>query len=746
MQPAFTASDHQLLLAGGGHGHALLLKRWAMRPMDRPRAAIALVSRQGATLYSGMVPGLVGGVYARPDCLIDLRDLCRRAGVCFIQAEIHGIDLQRRLLRLQGRPPLAWDSLSLNVGAVSNPTAFAGAELAIPVKPLEPFLTWWQQQLEQQRGQASERAAPFRLAILGAGAGGLELAMAMQQRWHRDAMPSPLMLSLIGSQGHPSPGNAGMAGATLRQLAGQGIHWLGAARVQRLRQTPQGLAVEWQSTAAGAATTPRQPQQLLVDAAIHCAGPVAPAWLAQAGLACDGIGRVLTHTNLTCLSAAAVFASGDCGVIATSPRPPSGVWAVRAAGILADNLLRHCGNRPLRHWQPQRQALQLLGTGLGTALGWRGRHFLGQGRWHWHLKQWIDRRFIAGLREQPSMAADAAQMPCRGCAAKLSAKVLSLALRAADQGSDPEDAHPVGLSAAGPLLQSVDGFPALVEDPWLNARLTSLHACADLWACGAQVDSAQAIVALPQGPATLQVTLLAQTLAGIKAGLAQAGGTLIGGHSMEGSELSVCLSVNGSSRARTLWGKGELQSGDALVLSRPIGSGVLFAAAMRGLAQPEHVDAALSLMGTSQHSLVDHFAGHDCHACTDISGFGLLGHLSEMLEASRRRDPGLHIQLHPRAIPAMAGALQLLEQGLHSSLAPANRRLLARYPGLQAMVPVLQELLVDPQTCGPLLAAVPMAQVGSLLGALQGGGFADAAMIGRCTWQAEAREGPDPWL
>ena len=130
---------NQLLLAGGGHSHALLLRMWAMRPERRPKhCLISLVSRQSSAPYSGLVPGLVAGLYPRHACAIDLRRLCARAGVAFLLAEITGLDLERQELLLAGRPGLRFDRLSLNLGAVtaSDPGG------AMAVKPLEPFLAW----------------------------------------------------------------------------------------------------------------------------------------------------------------------------------------------------------------------------------------------------------------------------------------------------------------------------------------------------------------------------------------------------------------------------------------------------------------------------------------------------------------------------------------------------------------------------------------------------------------------------
>jgi selenide,water dikinase len=172
------------------------------------------------------------------------------------------------------------------------------------------------------------------------------------------------------------------------------------------------------------------------------------------------------------------------------------------------------------------------------------------------------------------------------------------------------------------------------------------------------------------------------------------------------------------------------------VLTRPIGSGVLFAAAMAGEARPEWIDAALAVMEASQAPLVALLAAHGCRACTDVTGFGLLGHLGEMLAGSA---PTTRVRLDTATIPAMDGALALLERGFASTLAPANADALTLVDGpvqLQESgedVAARRALLIDPQTCGPLLAALPMERVAGALEALHGAGFPHARLIAQVT-------------
>ena len=720
-----------------------------MRPRLRPASTeITLVSRRGASLYSGMVPGLVAGIYRPGQCAIDLRRLCRQGGVRFVQAEIEGLDPVARRLRLRGRPPLAYELLSLDVGAVTDPPAAlaAGGDPApggdpgpMAVKPLEPFLAW------------CERVEPGRrLRLRGGGAAAVELALALRRRGFDCTLLLRAERLQLGSAA------ANRAGERLLQRAGVVIE----------RNAP-----------------PQAPADLL------CTGSRAPGWLAAAGLPVDAAsGRVLSGADLRVRGHDDLFISGDCGLIAADPRPASGVWAVRAAPVLAENLRRRLRDpaAPLRGWRPQRRALQLLAD--GSSAGWPrpegggqpafaalalwGPFALGPSLWLGRWKDRIDRRFMAGLAAvsaQPSGApgsdrrrltgaaaqrADgpdpaAAAMACRGCAAKLAAAPLAAALARLDpSGAAPaaDDAVPLGRDPAGALLlQSLDGFPAVVEDAWLNARLTTLHACSDLWACGARVDSVQALVTVPQAAPALQEELLYQSLAGVRSVLDPLGARLIGGHTLEardGAGLSLALTVQGPVLQGEAWPKGPLRPGAALLLTRPLGSGVLLAAAMAGAADPVDVDALLAGLQQCQAPLVELLAAHGCQACTDITGFGLLGHLGEMLEGA----PGRCVRLEPAAIPAWCGALELLQQGFASTLAPANARALELLEGPVLLEPAAEadadaadrgtlaaarrDLLLDPQTCGPLLAALPAERVEAALAALRAAGFHQAALIG----------------
>ena len=630
-----SASD-LLILAGGGHSHALLLRRWAMRPELRPDQAITLVSSYGTVLYSGMVPALIAGLVKRAEASINLRWLAQQAGVAFVQATMTGIDPKGHL-HLKDRPTLSFESVSLNLGAVTRRQGYLNG---IGIKPLEPAL----KAISAQDALANNPDTyPFH--CVGAGLAAVEIAMALRQRWPK----RPLILHTRGRSLHPS-------------------------MVRELLQADIKLS---DNAAPDTANT------------LLCTGSEAPSCLAESGLACDNNGRVLTHPTLQALDHPQIFASGDCAVIQSMERPSSGVWAVRAAQPLARNLEQISRGQMPHPWRPQRRALQLLGLTIGTrqeAWALWGKTCLGPHPWLWRWKQQLDNNFMERFRSQAAMNTELNSqgdhsMACRGCAAKLPAEPLQQALSRCQSGelaSEPEDAHTLGVSGkGGQVLTSVDGFPALISDPWLNGRLTTLHACSDLWASGAQVTTAQAVVTVPAIEESAQVDTPAKRLRAC-AQHSSSEANLIGGHTLESRQtssspaaldLQLSLSVTGETPAgQQSWGKGGIQTGDLLLLSQPIGTGVLFAAAMQGAGCASDLDQALSQMQTSQHNTLERSS--PCRIKTlaasmpaPTTGFGLLGHLNEMVAAS---DP-VTVELWIDEIPLLQGASALFQAGIAST-------------------------------------------------------------------------------
>ena len=428
------------------------------------------------------------------------------------------------------------------------------------------------------------------------------------------------------------------------------------------------------------------------------------------------------------------FAAGDIATMPAYPREKAGVYAVRAGPPLADNLRRALAGHRLRRAVPQRQALALIGTGDKRAVASRGRHEA-YGAPVWWLKDWIDRRWMRRYTDLPAMeSVDDDAMRCGGCAAKVPADVLARVMARLDApvsdavaiGLDsPDDAALLSFPGAPPLLQTVDFFRAMVSDPYLFGRIAATHALGDIYAMGGVPETALAIATVPPAarPSIVEHDLFHMMRGGSEV-LAAAGAALVGGHSAEGAELGLGFAVTGRTRPGRLLRKGGLRPGDRLLLTKPLGTGVILAAEMRRLAPARVVTAAIGTMLQPAAEASACLAAYGATACTDVTGFGLLGHLLEMLTAS-----DADVLLDPDRVPVLDGAMTLLHEGLASSLHAGNSIALSSLTGEAAQDPALAALLIDPQTAGGLLAGVPADRATDCLAELQRLGYR-AAEIG----------------
>src|SRR5262249_8249337 len=289
----------------------------------------------------------------------------------------------------------------------------------------------------------------------------------------------------------------------------------------------------------------------------------------------------------------------------------------------------------------------------------------------------------------------------------------------------PDDAALISFPGGPPLLQTVDFFRAMVDDPYLFGRIAATHALGDIYAMGGSPESALAIAALPAARPPIVEHDLFHMLRGALDVLEAAGAVLVGGHSAEGAELALGFAVTGRPRRGKLLRKGGLRPGDRLILTKPLGTGVILAADARGVAPARIVEGAITAMLQSAGPAANCPLFHRATPCTDVTGFGLLGHLLEMLRAS-----DIDAALDPEAIPVLDGALELFARGITSSLHADNVATLAvlDYGHASPTDPIVA-LLIDPQTAGGLLAGMPAERTAASLAELRELGYR-AAEIG----------------
>jgi selenide,water dikinase len=683
MRPAQPVGT-DLVLLGAGHAHVEVLRRFARRP--QPGVRLTLIGREPETPYTGMLPGLIRGDYTFEQAHIDLGPLSAAAGARLILAEATAIDLTERQVVVSGRPVVPFDLLSIDVGGEPAMPPSGGQ----PVKPIGQFLAHLSA-LEAKLSRGS------RIAVVGGGAGGTELALALARRY-RDQV----RVVLVCDDPEPLP----LAPSYARSVARSVLVEAGVELVCAVR------AGAW----AGGRLPLSDGSFLEVAAALWATGVVGPAFLRASGLATDAAGCVRVDGTLQSLSHPFVFAAGDCAAVEGNPRPKAGVWAVRAGRPLAGNLRRAATGRKLDRWRPQSDALAIIGLGDGRALAWRnGVALAGQSIRRW--KNWIDRRWMRMYQRPMAPMDDEASMRCGGCGAKVGAEVLASALADVPRlpgadvliGLDAPDDAAVTLPPAGmAVVQSVDHFRAFIDDPFVFGQIAAAHALSDLHAMGARPWTALAVAAVPYAAPRKMRTELADMLNGATGVFDAEGCALVGGHSAEAAETSLGFAVTGLADPATLLRKSGLRPGDALVLTKPLGTGIVLAGHMRGLAHAAWLQAAIASMRASNADASRLFREFAATSCTDVTGFGLAGHLMEMLRASR-----VGAVLWPEALPALPGALELAALGVESTLAPQNRRVLSAAPS-----GATTSLLSDPQTSGGLLAGVAADKVDACVAAM----------------------------
>lgn len=700
-----------VVLIGGGHAHALVLLKWGMKPL--PGARLTVINPGPTAPYSGMLPGFVAGHYKREDLDIDLVKLARFAGARVILGAANALDPEARLVHVPGRAPVAYDFVSVDVGITSEMPGLAGfAQHAVPAKPLGKFARSW----DAFRNSAEDTDGAKNVAVIGGGVAGAELILAMAHALkQKDRLGAATLIDSGPVLGQASPEVRKRLRRAFSEHRISVIENTGVARIE-----PGVILLE-------------DGRMALSDFTTGAAGARPHDWIAQTGLDLEG-GFIAVDETLQS-STPGVFAVGDCAHLAFSPRPKAGVYAVRQAPILFHNLRALLTGDPLRKYTPQKDYLKLISLGNKEALGDRfGQQFSGALVWRW--KDRIDQNFMEQFRQLPKM--DPAELPvehtqelpeilgdkpmCGGCGAKTGRGALQAALTqiAPPQRSDviPLPGDDAALLQVGDQRQviSTDHLRSFCLDPLIMARIAAVHALGDIWAMGAAPQAATANLILPRLSPALQQRTLVEIMTAASDVMRAAGADIVGGHTSIGDELTVGFTVTGLCDGDPITLAGA-QPGDVLILTKPIGSGVIMAAEMAGEAPGDCVAAALTLMCQAQ-SVASRILSQ-AHAMTDVTGFGLAGHLLGICETS-----GLGATLDLAAVPLMQGAGSLTDQGIRSSLFAQNHAICPELSTDGAAA-----LLFDPQTAGGLLAAVAENTADARLSELRQAGY-DAAKIG----------------
>jgi selenide,water dikinase len=726
MQPEKPVSATQrLVLIGGGHAHVSVLRALAMRP--EPGLEVVLIAKELDAPYSGMLPGYVAGHYDLEACHIDLVRLAHFSNARLIHGEAHGIDAAMRYVHILGRPSIAYNLVSVDTGITPMVEDIVGADRhALAVKPVSTFAPRW----KALEARALATDGPRRIVVVGTGAAGFELILAIRFRLrsmapHHAIDPDAFRFTLIGSAGLLPSHNT-----SARRLARQE---LARAEVE-LIEDDAVVAAEPRSVRLASGRTIASDVTLLTTKA------AAPAWFASTGLALDPKGFLAVEPTLQVKGEPDIFAVGDCAAVLGHPREKAGVFAVRQGPPLVRNIRLRAQGLPAKPFTPQTHFLTLLACGDKRAIAARGS-FAAKGAWAWWLKDRIDRAFMRKFQALPDPMAtdggDADAMLCAGCAAKLGPAPLARALdrfAEGERGASPgavrnlapkDDAALLDLGGSALRLETIDHFPAIWPEPYVLGEIAAAHAVSDILAKGGKPDHVLALAGLPPSAPHLAADDLFQLLAGARAALEPHGIAIVGGHTARADQLAVGFFASGSVSRQDVWLKGGFRGGEVLVLTKPLGTGILFAGWMRRKARASEIAAALAGMRIVGASAMQALRRHGATAVTDVTGFGLAGHLVEMLEAS-----DLTATIGLAECRRYPGVDRLIADGVRSSLLPENLAL-AQHVSLDVENEAAAlALIFDPQTSGGLLAGVPAEQVESTIAALSDAGLAPS-VIGR---------------
>jgi selenide,water dikinase len=745
MQPANFPVTKNLVLIGGGHSHAIALKLFGMKPLSGVR--LTLITDISHTPYSGMLPGHVAGFYNFDEAHIDLRRLARFSQAQFFLDKAIGLDLANKKVICANRPPVAFNYLSIDIGSTPATNSIPGAsEYAIPAKPVPQFLQAWNRVIEAVTNNPKQ---PISIGIVGGGAGGVELALNMQARLHK--VLTNARQSLDNLTIHLFHRSA--------ELLPEHNRWVS----QRLQQIllNRGVKLHLQETVSEVLPDKVICQSGLMvecDYTFWVTQASAPSWIKKSGIATDPKGFILVKNTLQSVSHPHIFAAGDIATMQHYLRPKAGVFAVRQGKPLFENLQRIILGKKLKAYTPQKYYLSLIGTGDKSAIAsWS---FLG---WEspllWRWKDNIDRKFMQRFSDLPQMEEETRrqgrvgrqrenspltnhhspisnQMRCAGCGAKVGSTILESVLQRLEtiESKDiliglntPDDAAVVRVPTDLLMVHTIDFFRSLINDPFIFGQIATNHCLSDLFAMGATPQSALAIVTIPYSSAEKVEEMLYQLLSGAIKVLNHSQTPLVGGHTTEGSELAFGLSCNGLVHPEKLLRKSGMQPGQKLILTKAIGTGTLFAADMRYQAKGRWIDNAVESMLLSNQMAAEIFQEYGATACTDITGFGLVGHLIEMTKAS-----GVGVELDLESIPILEGAIETIQAGITSSLQPQNLRASDYIKNNSEVINYPKyPLLFDPQTSGGLIASIPLQNTNNCLNKLKFSGYQDSCVIGQ---------------
>lgn len=734
-----------LVLLGGGHANIQVLKRMAMNPIGGLR--ITLISDQTHSPYSGMVPGYLAGYYSYEDCHFDLRRICEELGHRFIKATVIGIDPQRKIIKLENRAEISYECASINVGIEPKNIAHlsqATTSKLIPLKPISRFIWHWNQLLSELKAYQGNDA--LQLAVVGAGAAGVEISIILkmlidQNQWNAQVSLIHRHEFLVSSKDLRAQRQLIKTIKELNIIVLQNTEVLEVKKNGLLLKDGQG-----------------QLHTEVFFRALIATQAAAPSWFKSSELPVNEDGFIKVTDKLLVENEDTLFAAGDCIHFSPFPLKKAGVYAVRQGRVLEHNIRAFFTRKSsLKSFHPKKNVLSLITIGNRKALVHQDSPSILRWMWPsllWTVKDGIDRRFMKRFQaktfkvnpghidklmpvpKNTLVPVDWEENTCGGCGSKIAASTLTESLAKLTIPKydsvllgvkDGEDCALTRFSEHTLCLQTIDQFRSFISDPYLLGQIAAQHALSDIYAMGGVAKTVQVGLTLCPASDKIHREDIYQVMSGVLDILTKSDATLVGGHTGEGLELAIAIAVQGEVKPDQVLKKQLTKPGNRLILTKPIGTGVIFAANMLAQANGKLVDVALSSMLQSNKTAMETIKAFDISGCTDITGFGLLGHAFEML--GKQSDNALGIKIDYKAIPMFDGVCELFNKGYFASLARNNHASLRSVLTADVNNNSFPSLF-DPQTSGGLLFSVPVHQADDCLNRLHQNGFSKSCVIG----------------
>ena len=672
-----------LVLLGAGHSNIEVIKKFGIKPIDGLR--LTVISNSYFSTYSGMLPGYLQGIYEWNEINIDLVKLCRAYGHRLIISNVIKIDTKNNLVFLENRPSINYDFLSINLGIKTDSSKIKGAEKnCLKLKPISSIKENFDKLLEFNKVNKNND-----IVIIGAGAAGFEVALALDENLKRKNIKNNIIL-LSKNSSVLNQFNKKAEFIAKNTLKKCNVKFLNYAEVVIVTSNYILL---------------KDGRKIFCKLPILATNSSPLSLLKKSDLPLTKNGSILIESNLLVSGYNNIFSSGDISEIKGNSMPKAGVYAVKQGKILAKNIKKLYLQKKLSQYKPQKHFLSIIGLQNHRALAIKSIFSI-KGKLLWSIKKYIDKKFIEkytlynknNYLQENQIEPVLNKMQCKGCGSKIPQSILDRVFEEnTKKGSLDADKVPNTKN----IFQTTDIISSIVSDPFEFGNISAKHALNDILASNTKPLAAQMIVSLPPAINEINKRDLIQLKSGADYAMKQANCKIIGGHSYSNNDDQIYLGFSIIGKKKKYVKPKKIKKGK-LYITGKIGSALVFAAIEKKIISGIYSEEVINTMKKSNYEIFKIFYKFNMQYITDISGFGLAIHAHNLL--LRHSDlNGLEISL--KKIPLYEGAIKALKNNVKSSLNDSNKNSIINNLRVDYNKINTKHLncLFDPQTAGGFL-------------------------------------------